>query len=176
MAFSLPPWEYWNPIHHEYGTTYRVFDLLVNQAYDIEGHPILLSSYGGAILNLLPGFTKPTGFVTFSTAMSAQLAEGGEGLGNSPIGEVVYNWYFPAIAFQCLPMWIFALMARRRWKAKWGPRINLAASGALVICAFNFWRIGAAEVLKIGVSFVIGVIAICALLVRDSGKPLARET
>ena len=112
--FTFPEFEYWNPIIHEYGTTYHIYNLIINQEKVIQGYEVFGQSYLDTFINLLPSNMKPEGFISYSNAISQQYGVNGEGLGNSPVSEVIYNGYFPAIIFQTFPfLLIFFLLSSR---------------------------------------------------------------
>jgi hypothetical protein len=163
-SFKFPPFEYWNPIVHEYGTSYRLYDLIVNNDIIISGFEDPLESYLNGIQNLLPSVLKPSEYVSFSTALSRQYASNGEGLGNSPVAEVIYNWYLPAFFIQVLPVILVVILASLQTKTAGHYRylfmayLRLASLGALIIVSFNFWRIGFSELIKIELSYIFAFV------------------
>ncbi|MCA3950715.1 hypothetical protein [Vibrio vulnificus] len=160
-SFSFPEFEYWNPIVHEYGTTYRVYDLIVNMGNRIYGYDTFGQSYLDTIINLLPSFLKPEGFVSFSDSLSSQYGIDGEGLGNSPIAEVIYNGYFPAVILQVMPFLVITLLIHSKLSSflnRYLFIVKVAMLGCFFIASFNFWRIGNAELSKIMLSYCFGVV------------------
>lgn len=162
---KFPPLNYWNPMVHEFGTSYNVFNMIINNNIRIDGFEFPLVTYIQGLINLLPGFLKPTGFESFSTVISSQLGENGEGFGNSPIAEVIYNGYFPAILFQILPL-LFVIFLFKV-KHKYSYFFKIIAFGLFSISIFNFWRIGFAELLKIQMSFFILSLIFFLLVSKD---------
>ncbi|EHH3081888.1 hypothetical protein MOV00_001974 [Vibrio vulnificus] len=160
-TFSFPEFEYWNPIVHEYGTTYRIYDLVVNMENRIYGYDTFGQSYLDTIINLLPSFLKPEGFVSFSDSLSSQYGIDGEGLGNSPIAEVIYNGYFPAVILQVMPFLVIILLIHSKLSSflnRYLFIVKVAMLGCFFIASFNFWRIGNAELSKIMLSYCFGVV------------------
>ncbi|MBP9742725.1 MAG: hypothetical protein KBD37_05125 [Burkholderiales bacterium] len=162
--FSMPVFEAWNPMGQEFSTTYRIFRVLDSEDMQINGYELPFSSYVLGIVNFLPSFAKPDDYKSFSNAISSQLGEHGEGLGNSPVGEVSYNGIFPAILIQILP---FILVLKFIWNNPFSRKyvnmdnlLKMALLGSLVIMSFNFWRIGFAELVKIVLSYIVAYLII----------------
>lgn len=177
--FSFPDAQYWNPIVHEYGTTFRVFDLLVNKDNEIRGFTVYGQSYLDTFLNFLPSWLKPEGYQSFSTAISSQYAKNGEGLGGSPVAEVILNGYFPAVIIQTLPilfLFFFTRLRRGQKNFRFSEFLKYAALAGLIIACFNFWRIGFSELSKIILSITFGYFVVFRLVVkRKSSNFVARS-
>lgn len=180
VSFTFPPFEYWNPIVHEYGTSYRLYDLIVNNGIIIRNFENPLQSYLNGVLNLLPSALKPSDYISFSTALSSQFGSQGEGLGNSPVAEVIYNWYLPALFIQVAPIILLVFLASLKQSGKrtrlyhvmiW---LRLASLGALIIASFNFWRIGFSELIKIEMSYIIAFV-LCGLLSERRTRKVNNE-
>lgn len=167
--FIFPEYEYWNPIVHEYGTPYRVYDLIVNKGSRVVGYDIFGQSYLDSIINLLPSFIKPDGFISFSNMISLQYGSNGEGLGNSPVAEVIYNGYFPALLLQVFPFYILIFFTRLKGGYQYSnvtEIVKYAAFAGLIIATFNFWRIGNGELIKILFSVLIGFFMASVAMIR----------
>ena len=171
--FQIPKFEYWNPMGHEYSTTYRMFAVLENSNLVISGYDYPLSSYLEGAINFLPSFLKPDNYQSFSDRISTQLGSNGEGLGNSPVGEVYYNGIFPAIVIQIMPFYLvlvfLKILKKNSLRANFSNLFKMSLLASLIIMSFNFWRIGFAELVKIIISYNIGYI-ICGFLAFKKNK------
>jgi hypothetical protein len=156
---------YFDPIIHEYGTSFRVFKWLIIEHASMPGYRFY-TPYSTAFINLLPSILKPADFMTFSTALSYYNANAGEGLGNSPIAEYAYALYFPAVFIQVLPIFFIILLLRVN-NLKKTNSMKVFALSFFSVLAFNFWRIGFAEIMKFIITFIFGYIVLFPLLKRS---------
>lgn len=146
-------WGYFDPIVHEFGSSYRTFNLIVSDptAEQRLNH----APYGqlaSFFVNQLPSFMKPSDFISFTDYISLMFAEQGEGIGSSPMTEAYLSGMASLVSlaiFLALVYW--PAFYFRRW-----PALSLFTYTLAVAVCFNVWRIGSAEILKMfGSSLVV---------------------
>lgn len=147
-------WDYFDPIIHEFGSSYRTFHLIssdsnAKQLLDQAPYGQLSSFF----INQLPSFMKPSNFISFTDYISLMFAEPGEGIGSSPMTEA----YLSGMASLASLSVVLALVYwpgfyLRRW-----PALSLFTYALAVAVCFNVWRIGSAEIMKMFASSAVAL-------------------
>jgi hypothetical protein len=147
--------EYFNPIVHEFGSSYRLFEMISSDPFS--GTLVSNSPYGvfeSIFWNMLPLAMKPSDFVSFTTSLSLMYASEGQGVGSSPMTELFFSQGASLGSIALVVMAIF--WPPQYWKGWVGYRFLCVCLSIAVY--FNFWRIGSAELLKMYFSFVVAFI------------------
>lgn len=154
-------WIYFDPNIHEFGSSYRAFELIRSNSGAIE--ELLNAPYGQVssfFVNQLPSFLKPEGFISFTEYISKLYAPPGEGIGSSPMLEALTS---DGVSL-CLLLGLAALFFWPIYYLKNGRCLSFTAVSLSIALFFNIWRIGSAEVFKMYISFVVIVFAIQPLI------------
>lgn len=154
QLYAQLSWEYFDPIIHEFGSSYRTFDLIssdpsVKQLLNHAPYGLLTSFF----VNQLPSFMKPSDFISFSDYISLMFAKPGEGIGSSPMTEAYLSSMASLISlaiFLALVYW--PAFYFRRW-----PALSFFTYALVVAVCFNVWRIGSAEILKMFASSLVAL-------------------
>jgi hypothetical protein len=150
-------WVYFDPVIHEFGSSYRTFNLIASDANAEQ--QLTHAPYGqlaSFFINQLPSFIKPSDFISFTDYISLMFAERGEGIGSSPMTEAYLSGMASLASlaiFSTLVYWPAFYI--RRW-----PALCLFTYALAVAVCFNVWRIGSAEILKM---FLSGAVALFVL-------------
>jgi len=146
-------WEYFDPVIHEFGSSYRTFNLIESDSnaaqYLINHAPY--GQFTSFFINLLPSFMKPSGFISFTNFISLSYAVPGEGIGSSPMTEA----YLSSMASLASLSIVLALAF---WPGYYFSRCSALSFFTYVLAVavcFNVWRIGSAEILKMLMSSVV---------------------
>lgn len=151
-SIKAPDKTYYDPLIHEFGSSYRTFDMVLNSFFPLSNSPYgLKESY---ILNILPSFLKPTEFITQTNYISQILAEPGEGLGNSPMTELLINGTSALIFFL---LNILIVIYPAFYLSKKSPTFSFLSLSLLIAFSFNIWRIGSPEILKMYLSSLLSI-------------------
>ena len=148
-SISFPSLNYFDPSVHEFGTSANVYSIYMS-SYNLN-YP-LHSSYFFIIINLIPNFASSFGVVSFSDYFSIVHANNGEGLGMSPVVEIIYNSGY-GLFIQFLPLFIPFFIAVRLLKSN--ILVSMIFFGVSLIASFNLWRIDFSVVLKIQLLFFL---------------------
>lgn len=154
-------WEYFDPMIHEFGSSYRTFDLISAApmgATQLENAPYGL--LGSFFINQLPSFLKPSDFISFTDYISLVFAKSGEGIGSSPMTEAYLSNMRSLISLgiiSAVAYWPAYYL--RRW-----PMLSFFSYALVVAVSFNIWRIGSAEILKMFASNVVALIVLAKCL------------
>ncbi|CAH0149837.1 hypothetical protein SRABI118_00501 [Massilia sp. Bi118] len=150
-------WVYFDPNIHEFGSSYRAFELIRSNSSAIE--ELSNAPYGQVssfFINQLPSFLKPADFISFTEYISKLYAPPGEGIGSSPMLEALTSngaSLFLLIGLAAMFFWPAYYLRR-------GRSISFTALSLSIALFFNIWRIGSAEVYKMYISFVVVIFAI----------------
>lgn len=162
--------EYFDPIVHEFGSSFRTFNLLDNSSAMSEIDQAPYGLFTSFILNQLPSFLKPVDFISFTNYISLRFAPPGEGIGSSPMTEIILSQGTSLFAL-CTIAVIF------HWPAyflRGLPALSFFTYCLVVAISFNIWRIGSAEILKMFASNVVLLMLFgrfCGARVLYFGKP-----
>jgi hypothetical protein len=154
-------WIYFDPNIHEFGSSYRTFELIHSNSAAID--ELSNAPYGQVasfFINQLPSFLKPTEFISFTEYISKLYAAPGEGIGSSPMTEALTSNGFSVFLLLGLGMMFF-------WPAYYvrnGRVIAFCCLSLSIALFLNIWRIGSAEVFKMYISFVVVVAVIQPLI------------
>lgn len=143
---------YFNPIIHEFGSSYRLYDMINSDPYaNTVSHSAPYGLTDSLFYNMLPLAWKPDGFISFTNYLSQVYANVGEGVGSSPMTEFFFSdgWSLAMIAL------VIALTCWPPMYLRSFPFYRFACVGLSAAIYFNFWRIGTAELLKMFYSFVV---------------------
>jgi len=157
-------WDYFDPMVHEFGSSYRTFSILYQENNALDNAPYgLLTSF---FVNQLPSFMKPSNFISFTDYISLMYAAPGEGIGSSPMTEAHLSGMLSLISLiVVLAVVYWPAYYLRRW-----PAFRLFTYALAVAVSFNFWRIGSAEVLKMFGSSVV----VLLVLAKSCGFRVSR--
>jgi hypothetical protein len=150
--------EYFDPIVHEFGSSYRTFSTIIYGKETLANAPYgQLSSF---FINLLPSFLKPADFVTFTNYISLNYAPQGEGIGSSPMTEAHLSNMASIIGLIVVLMVVY-------WPAYYSRKyheIRLFSYLLVIAVGFNIWRIGSAEIVKMFLSNIVVLIVLAKVL------------
>jgi hypothetical protein len=144
-------WDYFDPMIHEFGSSYRTFVTVNSAEQELQNAPY--SQLSSFILNQLPSFMKPSNFISFTDYISLKFAEPGEGIGSSPMTEAYLSSMLSLVSLTVVltvvywPAYYF-----RRW-----PSLSFFTYALAVAVCFNVWRIGSAEILKMFASSAVAL-------------------
>lgn len=150
-------WIYFDPNIHEFGSSYRAFEIIRSNSAAIE--ELSNAPYGQVssfFINQLPSFLKPADFISFTEYISKLYAQPGEGIGSSPMLEALTSngaSLFLLLGLAAMFFWPAYYLQR-------GRGISFTALSLSIALFFNVWRIGSAEVYKMYISFVVVIFAI----------------
>lgn len=149
--------DYFNPIIHEFGSSYRLFEMISSDPYSsVVAHSAPYGLAESLYLNMLPLAWKPDDFVSFTGYLSRVYAQLGQGVGSSPMTEILFSggWSLAMVALVVgLINWPPLYLTGMPW-------YRFVCVGASIAIYFNFWRIGTAELLKMYFSFVVTLFAV----------------
>ncbi|MGJ7914624.1 hypothetical protein ACI48D_03985 [Massilia sp. LXY-6] len=154
-------WIYFDPIIHEFGSSYRTFELIHSNSSAIE--ELSNAPYGQVLsffINQFPSFLKPVDFISFTEYISKLYAPPGEGIGSSPMTEALTSYggsLFLVLGLAAMFFWPAYYLKR-------GRCISFVAIAMSMALFLNIWRIGSAEVFKMYISFVVVIFAIQPLI------------
>jgi hypothetical protein len=149
--------DYFNPIIHEFGSSYRLFEMISSDPYShVVAHSAPYGLAESLYLNMLPLAWKPDDFVSFTGYLSRVYAQLGQGVGSSPMTEMLFSggWSLAMVAL---------VVALINWPPQYlhgMPWYRFVCVGASIAIYFNFWRIGTAELLKMYFSFAVTLFAV----------------
>lgn len=150
--------EYFDPIVHEFGSSYRTFSSVYYGKDYLDNAPYgLLTSF---FINQLPSFLKPSDFMTFTNYISLIYAPEGEGIGSSPMTEAHLSNMLSIFGFLVVLVAVYwpAYYSRRY------PELRLFTYLLVIAVGFNIWRIGSAEIMKMFLSNVVVFILLARIL------------
>lgn len=145
QLYAQLSWEYFDPIVHEFGSSYRTFYLILsdhNAELQLQQAPY--GQFASFFINQLPSFMKPEDFISFTDYISRVFAEPGEGIGSSPMTEAYLSGMTSLISLA-----IFSILVY--WPAyyiRFLPSLSFFTYALTAAVCFNVWRIGSAEILK----------------------------
>lgn len=157
---GLLTWAYFDPMIHEFGSSYRTF-VTISSSYKAE-EQLANAPYGqltSFLVNQLPSFMKPSNFISFTDYISQLFADPGEGIGSSPMTEAYLSGMVSLVSLAfvgAVANWPAYYL--RRW-----PTLNFFTYALAVAVCFNIWRIGSAEILKMFGSSVVALIILARL-------------
>ena len=164
-------WEYFDPMIHEFGSSYRTFTTITSN--QMAGQILDQAPYGqlpSFFLNQLPSFLKPSDFISFTDYISLIFAKEGEGIGSSPMTEAHLSDMASVLSLAFISIVIYwPAYYLRRW-----PALRFFTYTLTVAVCFNIWRIGSAELLKMFISNVIALLflaSVCGFRVLSFGSP-----
>ena len=154
-------WAYFDPLIHEFGSSYRTFDIVTGTT-EVEAvlANVPYGQFSSFFINLLPSFVKPSDFISFTDSISLIFAKEGEGIGSSPMTEAYLSDMGSLLT-------LIVVLALVYWPAYYQRRLaalSFFTYGLAVAVAFNIWRIGSAEILKMFASNVFALLVLAKLL------------
>lgn len=143
-SVALPPLNYFDPSVHEFGTSANVY--AIYESSTINFKYTLPSSYFFIFINLFSSIANEFNILSFSDKFSLVFANNGEGLGMSPVVEVLYSNGF-GLPIQFLPFFIPFFIALRI--SRNNIFLSMLFFGLSLVASFNLWRIDFSVVLKL---------------------------
>lgn len=144
-------WDYFDPLIHEFGSSYRTFVTVNSAKQELQNAPY--SQLTSFIVNQLPSFMKPSDFISFTDYISLKFAEPGEGIGSSPMTEAHLSGMVSLISLTIvLTLAYWPAYYLRRW-----PSLSFFTYALAVAVCFNVWRIGSAEIMKMFASSAVAL-------------------
>ncbi len=138
-------WEYFDPMVHEFGASYRLYETLLSDASAVNAiQHAPYSLWESFIVNLMPSAIKPDDYIGFTDYISFLLAAPGEGIGSSPMTEALLTDYLSILLILVTGI-VFFLIPSISTRVPYYTFLCIGLSSAVF---FNFWRIGSPELTK----------------------------
>lgn len=150
--FGALDWAYFNPLAHEFSGPYRLFEMILDTVdYSSVVAAAPYGMWSSLLLNMLPLILKPEGFISFTNYLSTIFANEGEGVGSSPMAELLLTNGVSLAFITLIGFLVF-------WPKYFIKNIDLYRMLSILLWIaiyFNFWRIGTPELLKYFLSIVV---------------------